>query len=385
MAKISINMDTLKDKKEIKRHKVNDGDNVYRILPPFGENANGSPYRKWSLSWMADPESQRRRPYPSRTSFGEKDCPIWEYVNLLEQKAENLEKKLIKAGHDDEDIKEALRPILSTINEIKPKSSFIYNACNKSGEVGVLEIKKTAHDQVKKLMMEYITDYGQDPTSLASDADDSGVWIKINRTGLNRDTKYTVKKNQIKKKGSDGITWVDDREALPENVVENYEDLAYDLHTMYREIPADKLKEALIFNISLLAASFDKEGLDGKLILLPGYELTEEIKNNVKKPKVAVEDDEEENQKPRGKKPVNLKLDSDDDENEEEDEEPVVSKPVAKTATKPVAKLVVEDEEDDVPPPKVRPTAPASAVKPVKKPSVIDQAVLDEVESLLDD
>lgn len=354
MAKISVNTDSLKDKKEFKRHKINEGDNVYRILPPFGDEANGYPYRKWVLAWMLDPESNRRRPYSSRSSFGEKDCPVWTYVNLLQERQEKLEKKLIAAGHDEDSISEALTPIKKVIWELKPKSTFFYNACNKAGEVGILELKKTAHDQVKKLMMEYITDYGQDPTSLGADKSDSGVWIKINRTGKDRDTKYTVKKNQLKHKTSEGIQWVDDREALPDNVIENYSDLGYNLNTIYSEIKTDKLQEVLIYNIAAMAKSFNDSGLDGNSIILPGYELKQQEQQ--KKNKVEVDEDDEPPVKPATKKSVNLKFSTDE-----------------------------EDEEDEVAAIKAKPVAAKTSFSTTKKASVIDQSVLDAAEALLED
>ncbi len=39
--KIKLNMDALKSNKEWIRHKVKSGSNVFRILPPFGDNSNG--------------------------------------------------------------------------------------------------------------------------------------------------------------------------------------------------------------------------------------------------------------------------------------------------------------------------------------------------------
>ena len=69
MAKINVNLDSLKPTKEIKRHKVKEGTSVFRILPPFGDNSNGYPYRKWSIAWLQDPTSGKRRPYVDRRSL----------------------------------------------------------------------------------------------------------------------------------------------------------------------------------------------------------------------------------------------------------------------------------------------------------------------------
>ena len=43
MADIKVNTDALKPTRTWVRHKIKDGVNTYRILPPFGEENNGYP------------------------------------------------------------------------------------------------------------------------------------------------------------------------------------------------------------------------------------------------------------------------------------------------------------------------------------------------------
>lgn len=255
MAKISINMNSLKEKKDWKRHSINQGDNIYRILPPFGNSADGYPYRRWVLVWLSDPQTGRLRPYASPFSFGHKHCPVYEYVSAVETSLKEEEARLVSSGKFSKDeIKEHLKPALDVLWKIKPKQTYLYNACNKSGEVGLLELKKTAHDSMKKNMMQYVTDYGQDPTSLNSLPEDSGVWFKITRTGEKTQTEYFVSKNQVKLRDQNTgkISWADDQEPLPDNVVANYEDLGYDLSSVYREVSYDELKDVLLANIGHL-------------------------------------------------------------------------------------------------------------------------------------
>jgi hypothetical protein len=255
MAKININMNSLKEKKEWKRHAVNQGDNIYRILPPFGDSADGYPYRRWVLVWLSDPQTGRLRPYSSPFSFGHKQCPIYEYVNEVEVLLKEEEAKLLSSGDlSKEEIREQLKPVTDVLWKVKPKTVYLYNACNKSGEVGLLELKKTAHDSMKKHMMQYVTDYGQDPTSLNSAHEDSGVWFKITRTGEKTKTEYVVSKNQVKYRDANTgkISWMDDQEPLPDNVVENYSDLGYDLSSVYKETSYEELKQILLANLGSL-------------------------------------------------------------------------------------------------------------------------------------
>ena len=251
--KIKLNLDSLKSRKEWKRHKVKDGNNIYRILPPFGEASNGYPYRKWQIIWgLTDPESGRARPFASSLT-SEKKCPVHEFVQELKKRAENMTSLMTAAGSSKEDIKARLAGLNELIGNIVPKTVYIYNAADRAGEVGLLELKSTAHKSMKAQMNQYIQDYNQDPTSLNSADDDSGVWfnvIRSNETGQFRDTVYEVKKVQTKVKTANGVpSFVDDRSPLPEAVTENYDNLAYDLSSIYQTKTYDELKEVLDANL----------------------------------------------------------------------------------------------------------------------------------------
>ena len=254
MAKISLNMDSLKPKKEWKRHKVQDGSNTFRFLPPFGPESNGYHYRKWGVIWgLVDPVSGRKRPFASTSTF-EGKCPVYEYLDVLKVQIKTLEAQLIQSGMSEADIKARLKDTNTFIGNLRPKTVFAYNACDKSGTVGILELKKTAHDELCKLINQYIRDYNQDPTSLNSAMDDSGVWFNITREGTMFETKYGVVKNQtrVKDPNTGALSYQDDRTALPEHVVTDYENLAYDLNSVYQKKTYDELKEILIANLSYL-------------------------------------------------------------------------------------------------------------------------------------
>jgi hypothetical protein len=272
-SKIKLNLDSLKSRKEWKRHKVKDGHNVFRILPPFGEASNGYPYRKWQIVWgLTDPESGRARPFASSMT-SEKRCPVSEYVQLLKKRAENLDAQLKTAGASEEEIKARTKDLNDLIGQIVPKTVYVYNACDKAGEVGLLELKATAHKDMKAKMNEYIRDYNQDPTSLNSADDDSGVWfdvIRSNETGKFRDTKYEVKKVQQKMKQANGsVSFVDDRSPLPDAVVENYDQSGYDLSSIYQVKTYDELAEILNYNKARLYEVCPDADLDVEASLAP--------------------------------------------------------------------------------------------------------------------
>lgn len=304
-SKIKINLDSLKARREWKRHKVKDGSNVFRILPPFGPNANGYAYRKWQIIWgLTDPESGRPRPFASSMT-SEKKCPVTEYVQLLKKKAESLKSELAAAGVSEEDQKARLGSLNKLISDLNPKTVYIYNAADKTGEVGLLELKSTAQKKMKTEMAQYIQDYNQDPTSLNSEDADSGVWFNITRVGLGRDTEYDVKKMQTKTKNAQTgkISFEDDRSALPESVVENYENLGYDLNAVYQVKSYEELSEILEANmLSLIEACPDADLNADGLLLQPTPATTKSA------PAVAA--------KATGTKPVTLKMDDDEEEEE---------------------------------------------------------------------
>lgn len=327
--KIKLNMDSLKSRREWKRHKVKDGHNVFRILPPFGEASNGYPYRKWQIIWgLTDPESGRARPFASSMT-SEKRCPVTEYVNELKKRADTLEAQLKASGTDKDAVTARMKDLRELINNLSPKTVYIYNAADKAGEVGLLELKSTAHKKMKEEMNQYIQDYNQDPTSLNSADDDSGVWFDITRQGLGRDTEYDVLKCQTRVKAGASLSFVDDRTALPDSIVENYNNLAYDLTSVYQVKTFDELTEILAAN------------MDGIIQMVPDANLGVEAaltSHAAAKASMAAP------AKPTGSKPVSLNLGSD-----AEDDLPVNTAPArqaspTQTPKKPAAPVVTDDD-----------------------------------------
>ena len=320
--KIKINLDSLKARREWKRHKVKEGHNVFRILPPFGENSNGYAYKKWQIVWgLTDPDSGRMRPFASSMT-SEKKCPVTEYVQELKKKSDSVRAQLQAAGETEENIKERLNLLNKLIADLTPKTVYIYNAIDKSGEVGLLELKSTAHKKMKSEMIQYIQDYNQDPTSLNSEETDSGVWFDVIRTGEGRDTEYDVKKYQNKvKKASGGFSFEDDRSPLPESVMENYDNLAYDLSSVYQIKTYEELNQILAANMSAIVTACPDAELNDNVV----------VKQQVKKTATPSQT--------KGTRMVSLKV---EDLDEDEDEGEVVAK-TSKTNTLVKPKFVDDD------------------------------------------
>ena len=328
--KIKLNMDSLKTSKEWVRHKVKNGSNIYRILPPFGDSSNGYPYRKWQIIWgLSDPTSGRVRPYAS-PMMSEKRCPVNEYVELLRERLSKMDGDLKTRGFDEKAIRKhpKFERLSKFTRDITPKTTYIYNAADKAGVVGLLELKATAHKDMKTCMNDYIRDYNQDPTTLNSQDDDSGVWFNVKRTGEGFDTEYKVEKVQNKVKAANGaVSFVDDRQALADVIVENFDNLAYDLSSVYKSTTYDEVNDVLQANMDTfhkvcpeanLSVSVDLDSEDVEAVSTP-------VKVSI--PQVVT--------KPIGKAPVALNLQDDDDEE--------VAKP--KVAMKKAPAAVLDDDD----------------------------------------
>ncbi len=300
-SKIKINTDSLKSRREWKRHKVKDGHNVFRILPPFGEASNGYPYRKWQIIWgLKNPEDGRMRPYASSMT-SEKKCPVTEFVKNLKTKSDTLKAKMMAAGKSEDEVKDRLSTLNKLISDLNPKTVYIYNAVDKAGEIGLLELKSTAHKQIKTEMLNYIQIYNQDPTSLNAEDDDSGVWFDVVRSGLGRDTEYKVQKvQQMRKNAAGKPVFEDDRSALPDSVVQNFEQQAYDLTTVYQTKTYEDLADILEANLAEIIALCPDADLSAATLTL-----AQTVKANPLPPV----------KKPTAK--VALKLDTQDDDEDE--------------------------------------------------------------------
>lgn len=315
MAKIAINQDSLKSRREWKRHQIQKGQNVYRILPPFGdvEVHNNYPYRRWSTVWLFDPKANKRKPFASPLSDGETECPVREYTDKLAKHIEKTKSQLEAKGLSEKDVKEKLAGLREVAWQIKLQHTYAYNAADKSGEVGILELKSTAHQGVKKMMNQYIKEYGQDPTTLESDvADNAGVWLLFTKEGEGKMTEYTVDYNQVKEKLPNGkISKEDDRTPLSDNIVNNYSSLGYDLNALYQRKTYDELRALLLHNIAMLAVECPECVLPG--FEPEGIELTSEEEEvvEVRKPTATA-----------SKAKINLQLDTDDDVPFDLDDEP---------------------------------------------------------------
>ncbi len=183
--------------------------------------------------------------------MNEKRDPVVEFVDGLKVRLDEMEGTLKGRGMDDKSVQKhpKFARLAQFVRDISPKTTYLYNAADKSGTIGLLELKSTAHKDMKEKMNKYIRDYNQDPTSLNSADDDSGVWFDVTRTGEGFATEYAVNVVQTTVKVNGKIMKEDDRSPLPDSVVQNFDNLAYDLSSVYKANSYDDLNEVLQANL----------------------------------------------------------------------------------------------------------------------------------------
>lgn len=286
------------NRREIKRFKVTEGSHLYRILPPFGTDHQKRASRQIQLHWGYTTSDGKKRPLVCSYQH-EGSCPICIKVKSME---EDL-KALKDSGADEDEIKE----LEQTISARRVKRSFLLNAANKEGEVGVLEISKTAHDQLLDLMREQITKFAKNPTSLKD-----GVWFLFTRSGKGFKTEYKVAVNKaIVKVDGEDLERVD-RAALAPSIIEDYESLAYDIHAMYK--PQSSADLARIVNGEPIDHVFKRQKEEAPSDEAPSVQVAKKpVVAEKPAPQAAKAPAEKKVSKPAAKAPVAVETSDDDD------------------------------------------------------------------------
>ena len=234
--------------RKIVNHKMKEGDNIFRILPPFGTNHNGLLYADVTLHWFMDPTGRKRPLVCSRDA--ERYCPVCAEASELY----NRKQALVKEFADDQgrvnfkalprEISEKYKAINEDYNKLRGQRGFYYNALDLSGTVGVLKLSKNTAEKLGTKVKEALQKYGIKCTSLAD-----GILFNIKKTKTgprDMDVEYDVDYFMTPKKKEDGsISLEFQRGSVSDNIKENFETLAYDLHTMYPARTSVELKRAL--------------------------------------------------------------------------------------------------------------------------------------------
>ena len=227
-----------KKDRRIERHKLVEGNNVLRILPPFGTNHGKSAFAEWSLHWGFMDKDGNKRPIVCTYKY-EGYCPICEVSRELYKKKTALVKEYMDADNKKvlwDRMPDSLKAQYTKLNQewedIKPTTQYFYNAIDLNHSIKILALSKMAHDGLKKKILDAMDKYGISPASL-----NAGCYFVISKIKIGtrvRDVKYEVDLyKQIEKDAQGNVIERILKTALPDAVINGYDKLAYDIHTLY--------------------------------------------------------------------------------------------------------------------------------------------------------
>lgn len=238
---LSFSLETVEnDGATRKREKPKDGISCYRILPPYGTNANGSLSHRYTVHWGFMGANGKERSvtcsYPT-----EGYCPVCTKVREAEE-----ELKRAQANNNEAKAKE----LEKYISSFRAKKFWLYNAVTSDGRIIMLELGKTAHDDLSKRISEAVRRPvgAYDPTS-----PETGVWFQITRTGKGFNTEYKVAFKTIAMTLDDG-TVVDkpDRTPLDADLIAQIKGalggktgIMHDIHTAHDPMTSAQLRDLM--------------------------------------------------------------------------------------------------------------------------------------------
>ena len=243
---------------KIVNHKLKEGDNIFRILPPFGANHNGLIMAEWYLHWGFTDSKGKYRPIVCTKRY-EKYCPICEDANEVFKEKDTLirEFKSDDGKVNWKALPEEIRIKYSELNEkfnaLRAQRHYYYNAMDDSGKVGILRLPKTAKEKLNAKILDALKRLNFNPTSL-----ENGCSVKIVKVkkGVNAwDVEYDVDlfKQGVQRDGR----YVDEYVTgpVPEWVQNNFHKVAIDIHSMYPIRTAAEVKKIMLGDASI----FDRE------------------------------------------------------------------------------------------------------------------------------
>lgn len=229
------------------RFYLQNGSNIYRLLPPYGSLAQrGAIAQYWAVYWLTA-SNDKKKPVPSIRQLGKDKKVI--VADPLFDKIDALQKSLAAqkaSGTTNVAILEALEAKLQNLNLDK---AYYVNVINPAGEIGVLKLRYTAWQGLKERLRELEKD-GIDAVNVGS-----GVYFDFKKLQDDKGkTVYTVDLHKKTFKNAAGKLQVDIVEAvIDETVLGRMSKEAFDLTTLFRTLTPQE---------QALAATLDPAVLD---------------------------------------------------------------------------------------------------------------------------
>jgi hypothetical protein len=226
-----------------------DGDNVYRILFPFGEFARskGLPVNEISIHWWRN--SAKDKGFPQRCSKAKKTdtsgCPMCEsyYTRSAElKKALAPYTKSVEGGDDKVDwdsVPAALKSESEVIQAIKVQHQYYYNAVGLNDDVGVLKVSPTMGDLINAELIKCQKERKFNPVSSKD-----GVFFTMTRTKkgvMKYEFKIEIRRKSVTVDGE--VLEKIDKGPLTDAAISKLASNMKDLFNLFPAKTADELKK----------------------------------------------------------------------------------------------------------------------------------------------
>jgi hypothetical protein len=238
------------DRKKKNYFSIEDGSNVYGILPPLFDLADDGKWSEFHRVEFGYKNSEGyMRPFlsPRVINFKTKMVEVESAAHVkrteLKEQFDSFKKNLpdlIKSGEISKgDAEDQLKELKGAVIRYNLESKHHLNVINQEGEIGLLKIPNRAMQGLRSLMKELRTK-GKEVIPYEEDA--SGLYINFHREGRGLDTVYTVSVVQktVEVEGEQyekDVKWT-----LSESVIDRLNDEAFELNKLYPAPSAEEVE-----------------------------------------------------------------------------------------------------------------------------------------------
>lgn len=219
--------------------KIQDGDNVYRILPPMGKLARAGKWNQYyRVEWGFKNSAGRNRPFQDvrKINFQNKMVEVESAAHLQRESLTAQKTALVaqlRSNPTDVTLLNQVKEVTETLKRFNLDAKYYMNAMDLSGKIGLLKLGSRAFKALKA-EIDTLRKTGVDPLSI-----ENGRFFNFKRTndtGNFQDTAYqvTVYQQDVQVNGK---TYREDKaHVMDQSIIDRLSDEAYELSGMYPEV-----------------------------------------------------------------------------------------------------------------------------------------------------
>lgn len=228
--------------------KIQDGDNVFRILPPMGKLARSGKWNQYyRVEWGYKNSAGRNRPFQD-VRVVNYETKMVEVESAAHLRREALKAKLaelvgsLRKDPNNSTLKQQYMDTKEAVKRFNLDSKYYMNVIDLNGQIGLLKVGSRAFKALR-VEIDKLRKQGIDPLSV-----ENGRFFNFNRsnaTGNFQDTAYQV--TPYKERVTvNGETYEKDKvHKLDESIISRLSDEAFELSGMYPEVTAAQV-EAMV-------------------------------------------------------------------------------------------------------------------------------------------